>query len=93
MDLVLGIGANATIFEICDALENQTLNVTSVIQGLNSTLTAKVKAQLTNNPALNTLLIDIISGLPGIGNPAAITAAVNSALAQITGTDWCSTSS
>ena len=37
-------------------------------------------------PALNTLLIDIISGLPGIGNPAAITAAVNSALAQITGT-------
>jgi hypothetical protein len=77
---------NATIFEICNALETQTLNLTDVITGLNSTLTTIVKAQLTNNPALTELLSGIISLVPGIGNAAAVAAQVVVALNQITGT-------
>ncbi len=63
LGLSLGLGANATIFEICAALETQPLNTTAVITGLNSTLTALVPPQLdTIAPQISAALIDILLG-------------------------------
>jgi len=85
LGLTLGLGSNASIFEICAAIEAQSLNITTVLNALRPTLTAIVTAQLTNNPALTTLIVEIISAIPNIGNAPAIAAAVTSALGQITG--------
>jgi hypothetical protein len=48
LGLSLGIGANATIFEICAAIDAGGLNIDAVLLALGPTLTAIVTAQIQN---------------------------------------------
>ena len=71
----LGIGANATIFEICAAIDAGGLNIDAVLTALGPTLATIVAAQIQN---LDAQVAAILLSL-GVNNPtpAQITALIN----------------
>src|SRR5215203_2864298 len=81
LGLSLGIGANATIFEICAAIDAGELDINAVLTGLGPTLTAIVTAQL------QTLRGQIAAELLSVGQvfllSSTATAAINAVIANI----------
>jgi hypothetical protein len=77
LGLSLGIGANATIFEICAAIDAGGLNIDAVLLALGPTLTAIVTAQIQNLDAqIAAILLSV-----GVNNPTP--AQINALIATI----------
>jgi hypothetical protein len=77
LGLSLGIGANATIFEICAAIDAGGLNIDAVLLALGPTLTAIVTAQIQNLDA------QIAAILVAVGAPNPTPAVINALIASI----------
>jgi hypothetical protein len=84
LGLSLGIGANATIFEICAAIDAGGLNIDAVLLALGPTLTAIVTAQIQNLDAqIAAILVSLGVNNPTITQINALIATIN--VGQIVG--------